>query len=113
MVVCEFGGFENVLRDEGILAIPIITKLIYLKMKGNRDGKSAKMKILPIYSAVVVNDHNMYPRPCLYSFQCFYEPFGSKTEMGMQIRPGKVDYLFLISLFVNLHAGGRSLFIIR
>ena len=22
--------------------------------------------------------------------------------------PGKADYLFLISLFVNLHAGGRS-----
>ena len=29
------------------------------------------------YSAVVVNDH-MYPRPCLYHFSCFYDPFGSK-----------------------------------
>ena len=32
------------------------------------------------YSAVVVNDHIMtlYPRPCLYHFSCFYDPFGSK-----------------------------------
>ncbi len=29
------------------------------------------------------------------------------------IRPGKVDSLFLISHFLNLTAGGRSLFIIH
>ena len=34
-------------------------------MKGDRDGKSAKRSATRncLYSAVVVNDHNMYPRP--------------------------------------------------
>ena len=37
------------------------------QMKGDRDGKSEKVvQQETAYSAVVVNDHNMYPRPCLY-----------------------------------------------
>ena len=34
------------------------------------------------YSAVVVNDHIMYPRPCLYHFNM---PFGVKNDIGTGI----------------------------
>ena len=41
-----------------------------------RAGKSAKTSATrnALYSAVVVNGH-MYPRPLLYHFSCFYNPF--------------------------------------
>ena len=36
------------------------------------------------YSAVVVNDHNMYPYQCLYP--CFYDPFWVKNYRDGDIR---------------------------
>ena len=36
-------------------------------------------------SAVVVNDHIMYSRPCLYIFSCFYHPFWVKNDIGTGI----------------------------
>ena len=37
------------------------------------------------YSAVVVNDHIMYPRPCLYHLSYFYDPFWVKSDIGTGI----------------------------
>ena len=36
------------------------------------------------YSTVVVNDH-IYPRPCLYHFSCFYDPFWVENDIGTGI----------------------------
>ena len=46
------------------------------------------------YSAVVVNDH-MYPRPCLYHFSCFYDPFWVKNDIGTGIH--------MIIHYIQLH----------
>ena len=35
-------------------------------------------------TAVVVNDHNMYPRPCLHLF-FLYDPFWVKNDIGTGI----------------------------
>ena len=37
----------------------------------------------------------------------------TSTNTHTGIRPGKVDSLFLISHFLNFHAGGKSLFFVH
>ena len=46
------------------------------------------------YSAVVVNDHNMYPRPCLYHFSM---TFWVKNDIGTGI------YMYNYDRSLQLH----------
>ena len=76
-------------------------------MKGDRDGKSAKTSATRhcLFSAVLMNDH-MYPRPLLYHFSCFYNPFRVRNDIGTGIHSLELHYIgsvLLHSFFMISH----------